>query len=141
MTATRIIKYGCFCAAAFLLTAGVLFGVEWYAIHRSGKQQAETDLFAQRAMLRLWHAPIADPEPHEVKKLLTLCAYASPHTRHVIKSPADTYRFLDMWQEAIEQDGMQVAEAIALQCRLNPVLVDPTPPQILRRNAIIAGDG
>lgn len=141
MSPFTAVKYGLLAAAALLIVAAGLFAADQFVMRRSVQQQEDSDLAARRVMMRLWAAPISEPEPHEIKKLLVLCVYSSPHTRDDVSSWADTYRFLDLWQEAIRRDGPETAEAIVRRCRANPALVDPTPPQILQRNAIISGHG
>ena len=141
MSPFTTVKFGLLTAGALLIIAAGLFAADQFMMRHSMQQHEESDLAARRVMMRLWATPISEPEPHEIKKLLVLCAYSSPHTRDDVSSWADTYRFLDMWQEAIRRDGPETAEAIVRQCRVNPALVDPTPPQILRRNAIISGHG
>ena len=139
MTAAAVLKYAVIAAAAVAVLAGALFAADYAMVRHHDNEAQRSQQFARQQMLRLWHYPPEALAPQDTKKLLVLCAYSSPYTRDDIKSAADTYRFLDIWQEAIERAGPEPVEELVRRCRVNPDLVDPTPPQILRRNVIRTG--
>lgn len=137
MTFSAVFKYSFIAATTVLVAAGIAFAVELVTDQRQEQRRQETGQLARQTMLRVWHYPPTEPDADDINKLLVLCAYASPYTRDQINSPAATYRFLRIWQEAIQRQGPEPVTALLEQCRVNPQLVDPTPPQILWRSEII----
>ena len=137
MTFSGLFKYSLLAALAVIVVIGGIFTVEELLIRREAHQQQQSSAAMRETMLRLWHYPPVEPAPDEIKKLLVLCAYTSPYTRDHIRTASDTYRFLHIWQEAVRYQGPEPLEALVEQCRINPELVDPTPPQILWRQDII----
>ena len=137
MTPWNIIKYGLIAAVATLVMAGGIYGVERFMLHQATQRHEHTSALTRDVMLRVWHTPVLEPQPDELTKLLVLCAYASPHTRDQIVTYQQTLRFLGIWREAIERDGPDAAIAVVSHCQADPTQVDPTPPQLLIRQAIM----